>query len=182
MRKVVLYIAMSIDGYIADENGKVDFLEIQNDIEENEDSYANFIKNVDTVIMGWNTYHQIVTELSPHEWVYDDMKSYVITHRTLKSTNNVLFVQISPCDLIKQLKQQKGKKIWICGGTNIIQSLIQDELIDEYIISIIPTILGSGIKLFGQIQKSIKLELVQTKNNNGITELIYKKRKCNILK
>ena len=179
MRKVVLYIAMSIDGYIADKNGKVDFIKGQNDIEQNGDSYTNFIKKVDTVVMGWNTYHQIVTELSPNKWVYNDMTSYVITHRALKSTENIVFTQTAPCDLIKQLKQQKGDKIWICGGANIIQPLIQYELIDEYMISIIPTILGSGIRLFGETQQQIKLKLIQTQYDNGITELIYKKRKCN---
>ncbi len=106
MRKVVLYIAMSIDGYIADKNGKVDFIKGQNDIEQNGDSYTNFIKKVDTVVMGWNTYHQIVTELSPNKWVYNDMTSYVITHRALKSTENIVFTQTAPCDLIKQLKQR----------------------------------------------------------------------------
>ncbi len=129
--------------------------------------------------MGWNTYHQIVTELSPNKWVYNDMTSYVITHRALKSTENIVFTQTAPCDLIKQLKQQKGEKIWICGGANIIQPLIQYELIDEYMISIIPTILGSGIRLFGETQQQIKLKLIQTQYDNGITELIYKKRKCN---
>ncbi|NDO47652.1 dihydrofolate reductase family protein [Clostridium sp. MD294] len=179
MREVALYIAMSVDGYIADKNGKVDFLKGQNDTEQNGDSYDNFIKEVDTVVMGWNTYYQIVTELSPNEWVYNDMMSYVITHRTLNSTDNIVFTQTAPCDLVKQLKQQKGEKIWICGGSNIIQPLIQNELIDEYIISIVPTILGSGIRLFGQLQCEIKLKLVQTQYHNGITELVYKKRECN---
>lgn len=69
MRKVALFIAMSLDGYIARQSGKVDWLEGQGENEETVDSYATFIKNVDIVIMGWNTYHQIVTELSPTTWV-----------------------------------------------------------------------------------------------------------------
>ena len=81
MRKIRLYIAMSLDGYIADKNGGVSWLSGHGQDEENIDTYSEFIKNVDTVIMGWNTYHQIVTELSPQEWVYADLKSYVITHR-----------------------------------------------------------------------------------------------------
>lgn len=58
MRKIVLFIAMSLDGYIADRNGNVDWLNGQSEKEENMDAYSNFIKDVDTVIMGWNTYHQ----------------------------------------------------------------------------------------------------------------------------
>ncbi len=71
MRKVTLFIAMSLDGYIADYQGKVDWLEGQGDDKENTNSYSEFVKEVDTVVMGWNTYNQIVTELSPNEWMID---------------------------------------------------------------------------------------------------------------
>ena len=65
MRKVSLFIAMSLDGYIADNKGGVDWLEGQGDNNENMDSYSEFVKNIDTVVMGWNTYYQVATELSP---------------------------------------------------------------------------------------------------------------------
>ena len=81
MRDVVLFIAMSLDGYIADKNGGVGWLSGQGDADEPMDSYGTFIKDVDTVVMGWNTYHQVVTELSPGQWVYEGLKTYVITHR-----------------------------------------------------------------------------------------------------
>ncbi len=176
MRKVVLFIAMSLDGYIADKNGNVDWLNGQSHNEENIDTYSIFIKDVDTVVMGWNTYHQIVTELSPTEWVYADLTSYVITHRELSSTNNIIFTKKDTCDIVNELKQDQGKNIWICGGANIIQPLIKADLIDEYYISVIPTILGSGIRLFGTISKEIKLKLVHTQTYNGITDLIYTRR------
>ena len=67
MRKVILFIAMSLDGYIADRNGKEDWLNGQDDHVENLNTYSIFIEGVDTVVMGWNTYHQIITELSPKE-------------------------------------------------------------------------------------------------------------------
>ena len=89
MKKVVLYIAMSQDGYIADKEGKVDWLKGQNAKEENIDTYSSFIKEVDTVIMGRNTYKQIITELSPNQWIYHDLTTYVITHRKLPPTENV---------------------------------------------------------------------------------------------
>lgn len=176
MRKVVLFIAMSLDGYIADENASVDWLNGQNKNKENIDTYSIFIKDVDTVIMGWNTYHQIVTELSPTEWVYADLTSYVVTHRELSSTDNIIFTMKNPCNIVNELKQEQGKKIWICGGANIIQQLIECDLIDEYYISVIPTILGSGIRLFGTGSKEIKLKLVHTQNDNGISYLIYTHR------
>ena len=81
MRKVILYMAMSLDGFIASKDGKVDWLHGQNVDEENIDTYSSFIKDVDTVIMGWNTYYQIKNELSRDNWVYDSLTSYIITHR-----------------------------------------------------------------------------------------------------
>lgn len=173
MRRVTLYIAMSLDGYIADRNGTVDWLHGQGSDEENMDTYSAFIKNIDTVVMGWNTYHQVATELSPEEWVYQGLTSYVITHRELPSTDNIKFVQDNPCQIVRRLKQEPGKGIWICGGSNVIQPLLQNGLIDEYYISVIPVILGSGIRLFEEIPNEIKLRLVGSQTYNGIMELVY---------
>lgn len=176
MRKVILFIAMSLDGYIADSNGGVDWLNGQDRNAENADTYSMFIKDVDTVVMGWNTYHQIVTELSPEEWVYADLTSCVITHREVPSTEKILFTKKDPCDMVRELKREQGKGIWICGGAKLVGQLIKEDLIDEYYISVIPTILGDGIRLFGTVEKEIKLKLVRTQTYNGITDLIYTRR------
>lgn len=176
MRKVILFIAMSLDGYIADKNGNVDWLGGQNQNEETLDTYSMFIKDIDTVIMGWNTYHQVVTDLSPTEWIYNNLTSYVVTHKELSSTDKIIFTQKSPCDIVNELKQEQGKNIWICGGANIIQQLIDADLIDEYYISVIPTLLGTGIRLFKTNSKEIKLKLMYTQSYNGITDLIYARR------
>lgn len=176
MRNVVLFIAMSLDGYIADINGGVDWLTGQNENAENPDTYSAFVRDVDTVVMGWNTYDQVVTELSPTEWIYSDLTSYIITHRDIPPTENINFVNENPCDLVKKLKQKQGKNIWICGGSDIIQQLMKEDLIDIYYISVIPTILGNGIRLFNKIDKEIKLQLICTQNYNGITDLVYKHR------
>ena len=176
MRKTILYIAMSLDGYIADENGGVDWLAGQDAGEENADTYSEFIKRIDTVVMGWNTYVQVKTELSPEIWPYEELTSYVITHRNEKSTDNIKFVGEEPCELIARLKEMPGKDIWICGGSSIIQPLIRENLIDEYRISVIPTILGDGILLFGKRETELQLWLKETKMYNGITEIVYTRR------
>lgn len=80
---------MSLDGYIADSKGSVNWLTGQGN-DDNVDSYSEFVKDIDTVIMGWNTYHQIVTELSPNEWVYNDFKSYVLTHKAKTSSDKII--------------------------------------------------------------------------------------------
>ena len=176
MKKVSLFIAMSLDGYIADNNGSVSWLTGQDTNDNNIDVYSEFVKNIDIVIMGWNTYQQIVTELSPNKWVYNDFKSYIITHKPKISSDKITFINESPIKLVKKLRKEDGKGIWICGGANVIQQLVNEDLIDEYYITIIPTILGSGIRLFEKSNHEIKLKLLKTQSYNGITDLIYTKR------
>ena len=168
-----MFIAMSLDGYIADRNGQVDWLKGQDEHAEVLDTYSVFIKDVDTVVMGWNTYHQIKSELSPDEWVYSGLTSYVITHRSLPSSEQIIFTGESPCSLVRRLEQEQGRSIWICGGAGVIHPLIREDLIDEYYISIIPTILGGGIRLFGETAEEMRLRLARTQTYNGITELVY---------
>ncbi len=95
MRKVVLFIAMSLDGFIADRRGGVDWLSGQGS-GASFDAYGAFIQNVDTVLMGWNTYHQIITELAPGEWPYTGLACYVFTHRVQPASSGVLFIQEDP--------------------------------------------------------------------------------------
>lgn len=176
MRKLNLFIAMSLDGYIADDNGGVEWLNGQGNDEENVDSYSEFIRDIDTVIMGWNTYYQIVTELSPEEWVYGDLMTYVMTHREQTDTDNIRFVNKNPVELLKKLKSEDGKDMWICGGANLIQQFVKEDLIDCYYITVIPTILGGGIRLFDNTEREIKLKLVSTRSHNGMTDLVYDRR------
>ena len=77
---------------------------------------------------------------------------------------------------MKKLREENGKGIWICGGANIIQQLVKEDLIDEYYITVIPTILGSGIRLFENACREIKLKLLKTQTYNGMTDLVYERR------
>ena len=176
MRKISLFIAMSLDGYISDSKGGVDWLQGQGNDNENIDTYSEFVKDIDTILMGWNTYHQIVTELSPKEWVYNSFITYVITHKENISSDKIRFENTNPVGLVKRLKEENGKGIWICGGANLIQQLVNEDLIDYYYITIIPILLGSGIRLFENAQHEIKLRLFNTRSYNGMTDLIYTRR------
>nr|WP_300732483.1 dihydrofolate reductase family protein [uncultured Helicobacter sp.] len=176
MRKIRLFIAMSLDGYIADSKGGVDWLVGQGNDDENIDSYSSFVKDIDTILMGWNTYYHIITELSAEKWVYDEFISYVITHKKCVSCDNIRFTDESPVELVKKLREEDGKDVWICGGANLIQQLVMEDLIDYYYITIIPTILGSGIRLFENTKYEIRLRLLSTRSYNGMTDLIYTRR------
>nr|WP_307989718.1 dihydrofolate reductase family protein [uncultured Niameybacter sp.] len=176
MRKVILYIAMSLDGYIADPKGGVEWLGGQDAASEDMGSYPEFIQTVDTVIMGWKTYHQVTTELSPDQWVYSGMKSYIITHQKLVATEDIEYTEQPLEELIADLKKQEGKHIWICGGASIVGQLIEKNLIDRYHITMIPTLLGDGIRLFEKSHEELKLKLIGTQSYNGMTDLIYERR------
>lgn len=151
MRKVTLFIAMSLDGYIAGIDGNIDWLHGQEPEQDDMVSYDEFVKSIDTVIMGWNTYHQIAVELSPEAWIYDDLKSYVLTHRELPATEQIEFVNRDVCELVVALKKEVGKDIWICGGANTI-------------------------RLFGTPGTETELKLVKTQSYNGITDVVYERR------
>ena len=74
---------------------------------------------------------------------------------------------------IPRRNARTGKDIWICGGANLVQQLVSENVIDEYYISVIPVLLGDGIRLFGSMKHEIKLKLYKTRTYHGITELIY---------
>lgn len=175
MRRVVLYIAMSLDGYIADVNGGVDWLVGEKSEAESIDTYAMFIEDVDTIVMGWRTYQQVRVELSPGKWPYQGLNCYVLTHREILPEAGIEFVNGSAAELLEGLRRQEGKNIWICGGADVIRQLMQADLIDCWHIAVIPTLLGKGIRLFAEIPSEQRLHLLKTVNYNGIVELIYEK-------
>lgn len=115
MKKVSLFIAMSLDGYIADSEGNVNWLAGQGD-DDNIDVYSEFVKDIDTVIMGWNTYHQIVTELSPNEWVYNDFTTYVVTHTPETSSDKIHFINDNPVKLVKNYEKKTEKIFGYAAG------------------------------------------------------------------
>lgn len=175
-RKVILYISQSLDGFIADNNGSVDWILGNNEDYTSDYGYDNFIRNIDTVILGYNTYKQLIEELSPNEWVYKGLQSYVFTEKTINDVNDIKFVNEDIISFIKKLRKEKGKDIWICGGSNILNQLVKENLIDEYQITTVPVILGDGIRLFEEKNKKIKLELKETKIENGLIMGRYIKR------
>ena len=174
MRKIVLYIAMSLDGYIADREGNVDWLSGDGSDPENCGSYPEFSSTVDTVILGHTTYRQIITQLSPDSWPYEGMQSYVLTHHKQEDSSEIHFVDMPASELLNKLKQQEGKDIWLCGGADIIDQALKANLVDELTISVLPTLLGDGIRLFRTNETPKSLTLISHRSYNGIVDLVYR--------
>lgn len=174
--KIVVYIAMSLDGHIADSSGRVDWLSGDGSDPENEGTYQAFYEKVESVVLGYETYRQIREELSPDSWPYDDIPSYIITHRTDLTDDEVIFINQDLPTFIKQLREKSQGTIWIGGGANIIQQVLAADLVDQLTVTIIPTILGKGIPLFLAQKEEIRLKLIKTETYNGMTDLVYERR------
>jgi len=177
-RKVILFIAQTIDGYIAETDGKIDFL-IDNDFtsgDTKDHEYEKLTKRIDTVVMGRKTYDQVVNELSPNDYPYTDFENYIMTTNITEDFDNIHFENGNVAELVEKLKQEPSKKdIWIIGGSSLIAPLINNDLIDIYQIGVIPIVLGKGIPLFSDRTKFKELNLESVKKVNGIAYLEYEK-------
>lgn len=177
MSKIKLYIATSLDGFIAREDGSLDWLHAIPNPKEIDYGYADFYNTIDTIIMGRNTYNEILG--FGVEWPYEKCKSYVITRDTEFSptTKNTEVINALNTSILKELKHQASKDIWVVGGGVIISQLLNIDEIDEMILCLIPTIIGRGIQLFPNHPKETSFELKDTKRyDTGIINLLYKKR------
>ncbi|MDF2633691.1 MAG: dihydrofolate reductase [Pelosinus sp.] len=169
-RKVILYIAMSIDGYIARLNGDIDWLSIVEKPPEDY-GYAQFIENIDTVIMGRKTYDKVRS--FNMEFPHRGRKCYVISKMRTGIDEDIEYSDDLEM-LIRDLKNTKGKNIFVDGGAEIVNELLKIEMIDELIISILPILLGSGIRLFQDRRSEQKVILKKTVQfETGLVQLWY---------
>lgn len=170
-RKLCLFIAMSLDGYIAKPDGDISFLDEMN--QEGEDyGYTVYIETVDTVILGRKTYDKILS--MGNESFYGERQVYVITRTPRVNSGNATFYSGDLTDLVQSLKNQPGKNIYCDGGAEIIDQLLHKNLIDEMTVSIIPVLLGEGIRLFGGNFPEQKLQLSGCKTfEKGLVQLHY---------
>lgn len=176
MGKIVLYLAMSVDGYIADEQGGVDWLGGDGSQPDTPGSYPAFYETVNAIVMGWSTYHQIVTRLSPDSWPYEGRPCYVVTHRKEATREGICFWEDGLTALADKLKAECAGNIWICGGASVAGQLLKEGRIDQLWLSVIPVVLGKGIRLFPELAQSMPLKLAGTQQYNGIVDLVYEKR------
>lgn len=172
-RKVILYIATSLDGYIAKPNDDLSFLSIVE--QKGEDyGYAEFVKTVDAVIVGRKTYDKVIS--MGFAFPHTDKDAYIITRTPRSNLGSVKFYTGELKTLVDKLKSENGKNIFCDGGAEIVNELLKDDLIDEFIISVIPVLVGSGTKLFKDGRSEQKLELISVKQfDKGLTQLHYRR-------
>ncbi|GAA5216475.1 dihydrofolate reductase family protein [Corallincola platygyrae] len=157
----IVYIAQSLDGYIAGPNGELDWLEQIDNPTHDDFGFTEFMSQVDALIMGRNTYEKV---LSFGQWPYDKpvyVASSQLTEIPETLNGKAFIVNGSPHQMLSKLKAEGHSAFYIDGGA-LIQSFIREDLIDELIITTVPVILGEGIRLFGHSEKSVRLKLTSS--------------------
>lgn len=179
MRTLTIYIATSLDGYIAKPNDDLSFLKLVE--KEGEDyGYAEFTTTIDTIILGRKTYDWVLKEIGSSHYDNGERNVYVITRTERPSVGKTTFYTGNLTELVQRLKSENGKNIYCDGGAEIINELLKNDLIDEYIISLIPVLVGNGTKLFKDNRPEQELELVNSKSfDTGLTQLHYKRKRKN---
>jgi dihydrofolate reductase len=167
MGQLILFIASSLDGYVARSSGAVDWLFTDQDY-----GYEDFYVTCDRLIMGRNTYEQLQ---SWGEYPYPDKQGFVFS-RTIQQEQdeNVTFVGVDLASFVKNLKSQDGKHIWLVGGAAIAKTCLENNLVDKFILSIHPIILGEGIPLFLPTLPTLNLKLENSQTfDTGLVQLTY---------
>jgi dihydrofolate reductase len=170
-RKVVLYIATSLDGYIAGPGDDLSFLSLADKAGEDY-GYGDFIQTIDTVIVGRRTYDKVLSMGVP--FPHTDKRCYIITRTPRPDEGSLVFYTGDLKELVLRLKEEEGKDIFVDGGAQVVQALLREGLIDELTISVIPVCLGNGIRLFseGLPQQALRLQ-GSTSFDTGLVQLRY---------
>jgi dihydrofolate reductase len=172
MGKINLCIAASLDGYIADRDGKVDFL-FENPRHEPDPDYRSFYENVEIIAFGSETYRQITQEISPGKWPYADKRCYVFTSRESGERDGVAFTGLPPREFARSICRPAGGPVWLFGGRRLISSFMAEDLIDQYWLYFMPIVLGGGVPLFPPSQGRLPLRLTSVGHVNGMAKAFY---------
>lgn len=173
-RKVVLFIAASLDGYIATEDESLEWLfRVEG---EGDNGISEFYDRIDTLLMGRRTYDWVLHH-ETGEFPYKNKECYVFTRSPMADTEDVTFVNEDVTKFVEKLQQQDGKDIWMVGGGELLKSFLEARLIDEFILTVAPVLLGRGIPLFKEGDYETELVLKRVRNFNQFAELQYELKK-----
>jgi len=173
--KCSVYIATSLDGFIARKDGSIDWLIGVNDPTSTEDyGYKVFFDSVDTLVMGRNTYELALTF---GEWPYAGKNGVVLSTGSPKVpqhlAGSVEVTSLAPAELVQHLAGKGARHLYIDGGKTI-QSFLSAGMIDELMITLTPILIGEGLPLFGPLQHDLKLKHLETKAYaNGFVQNKY---------
>ncbi len=165
--EIILYVAASLDGFIARENGSVEWLDEMENPDKSDFGYKEFIREIDTVIMGRKTYDLVLGFDTP--WPYKGIRNFVVSRKKnldLSTPETELVNDFSPAT-IEYIKKGSKKNIWLIGGGELVTQGLRLGVIDRIILCIIPRVLGSGIPLFPDNPPDTVLELLDSVSYRG---------------
>ena len=170
MRKVVLGLGISLDGYIARRNGDVDFLFMPKDY-----SMADFFACIDTALMGRKTYD--ISKKMGGGSFGPKMAAYVFSRKQRPGDRDgVTFTNRSPAALVGEIRKRPGKDVWLMGGGQLIRDFLKADLVDELYIGVVPVLLGAGIPLFPSGFPQREFALIENKTfSKGLIALKYER-------
>jgi len=172
MRKVVLGVGISLDGYIARPDGSVDFLFMPKDY-----SMAAFFNRIDTAVMGRKTY-DVAMKLGGGSMSSPGMKSYVFSRLLVAGERGeVTVVSKTPKQFVEELRKKKGKDIWLMGGGELAREFLREDLVDELYLGIVPVLIGEGITAFPSRFPQREFKLTENKTfSRGLIAVRYERR------
>ena len=169
MRKIILQLSVSLDGYIEGPNGEFDWCFTDQDY-----GMSAFFKRIDSTFMGRKTYELVLAMQDEAPPGFPKMKEYVFSNTISDVKKGVVIVKGDIKKEVGKIKKKKGKDIWLFGGAELISSLINLHLVDEIILAIHPVVLGDGKPLFKEISERTWLTLTDHKvYPNGLVFLTY---------
>jgi dihydrofolate reductase len=171
MARIQLYIAQSLDGYIAERDGGVAWIEAF--LVEGEDyGYRAFLEGVEAAVMGATTYEQ---ELARGHWGYGERPVWVCTHRRLEvpAAADVRFVSGPVEAIVGEIEHQVSGHVWLVGGGALARQFVDAGALDELILFVAPVLLGTGISLFGGTLPASATLTGTTEYATGLVELRY---------
>ena len=168
-RRITLYIAERLNGYIATPEHNLDWLLSTEG--EGDNGFKAYYDSIDTILLGRVTYDWIMEHES--EFPYKGKKCYVFSRSRHENTEYVHFINEEPGEFCKNLKEGEGGKIWLVGGAVLNACLLHNKLVDEVVISIAPVLLGQGIPLLAKENIDTYLRLTDMKRYGQFVELHY---------
>lgn len=161
--KVSVFVGVSLDGFLARENGDLDWMQGPGGAGGGDYGYDDFIKRIDVLVMGRGTFEKVLTFTS---WPYGEMPVIVLTHRPIriptKLRRTVESSSGAPKEILNRLVERGWLRVYVDGGRTI-QAFLAAGVVDELVLSRLPILIGAGIPLFGPLPEDVRLTHVGTR-------------------
>ena len=167
MRKIILNLALSLDGFIEGTRGEYDWC-----FDDQDYGLTEFVEGIDALLMGRKTYE---TLQSAGTDPFPSKHKYIVSTKTIQSNSSETIIADDFINAIHRLRKENGKNLWLFGGAQLTDALLKEKLVDEFQLSVHPILLGGGTRLFRDFETRIKLELIDCKKyDSGLVQLFYR--------